>query len=720
MGFRGTTAAAAAFVLCTLGAPAMASASTWQGPSLLSDPGVDTGRAAQISLGPAGDAAATWYEDTAGGRTMAVRKRAGQAWSTPVSLGQSTFNTKLTGVDSAGNVTAAGTFGNIATVSNWLAGAPAPTTTALTSPGDGDVLVRSMAVNATGVAVIGMTARGPSPATTFDVLVAYRTGIGGAFVLRRFTPAAGTVYSDPSVALNDAGSAIVSFVATSSSTSQTLAAVRTATTDFPASAQPVSTRTDVSTYSMAPVGMDSAGNALVAYTYNPSIGDYRLVVSRYRSLQQDWTESADLSAADAVGPVISVNAAGQAIVAWSTSHVSSAQNIAYARMGSSADPNAFGPVETVSGSFAGGVDVALGADGRAVVGWLITGPTGDTAQARVREANGAWGEVRDLSPALLSNDAPSVATDGHGHVAAVHTQLEGAAHRTMVSSLDSVAPTVAPIALSGSPLAGQPLTLAVAAGDVWSVISAAWIFGDGTTGSGTSVTHAYASAGSYNASVTVTDGAGNAVGRQLSISISAQQATLSTARFSAKWKQSRVKGTLIVTGSAPRSGTYVVDALKGTSRKIHASYQLKEGPFTQTIKLPAKLVPGKYRVSLLPSFPATQVKPAGRDAKLAAPAEGVVDLVVLSGAKNGPPARTLRNATTIWASFRFAAVPRGSLTLTWYRTVKGKKQNLGSTRKASAKKVASYLRLGGTLRGTFTAVLTRKGKVIARGSVKAL
>jgi hypothetical protein len=150
------------------------------------------------------------------------------------------------------------------------------------------------------------------------------------------------------------------------------------------------------------------------------------------------------------------------------------------------------------------------------------------------------------------------------------------------------------------------------------------------------------------------------------------------------------------------------------------SYKLAAGAFSKALKLPVKLLPGSYRVALVPSFPAGVVQAAGRNSiKLAAPVEGVVDKVVLSGRNGGPAARTLKAATTIWVSFRFAAVPKGALKLTWYRTDKGKRVALGSTTKSPANKVGSYLKLGGTLRGTFTAVLSRKGTIIAQGSVKA-
>jgi hypothetical protein len=124
-------------------------------------------------------------------------------------------------------------------------------------------------------------------------------------------------------------------------------------------------------------------------------------------------------------------------------------------------------------------------------------------------------------------------------------------------------------------------------------------------------------------------------------------------------------------------------------------------------------------VALTPSFPATQVKPAGRDAKLAAPVTGVVDNVALSGKLNGPATGTLRNLNTVYATFHFAAVPRGKLTVSWFLTVKGKRTRLGSASKSPAVKVGSFALLGGK-RGKVTAVISRKGVVIAQASVKVL
>ena len=72
----------------------------------------------------------------------------------------------------------------------------------------------------------------------------------------------------------------------------------------------------------------------------------------------------------------------------------------------------------------------------------------------------------------------------------------------------------------------------------------------------------------------------------------------------------------------------------------------------------------------------------------------------------------------MWASFHFAAKPRGTVKLTWYRTDK-KRIRFGATSKDSAVKVVSYLRSAKPFVGTYQAVLSRKGVVIARATVKA-
>lgn len=187
-----------------------------------------------------------------------------------------------------------------------------------------------------------------------------------------------------------------------------------------------------------------------------------------------------------------------------------------------------------------------------------------------------------------------------------------------------------------------------------------------------------------------------------------------SSRFAIQWKQSRVRGDLVVSGSAPSAGTYVVTLTKDKKTKVRASLKLKAGKFSRKLDLPAKLLPGTYRVALLP--PGSKVAAASRSLTLAAPPEGVVDAAFMSGARDGTAARTLTGITTIWANFHFAALPNGQLTVTWYRLGKTPVR-LGSTTKARTAKIISFLTLAKPA-GSYQAVLSRKNVVIAQASVK--
>ncbi len=217
--------------------------------------------------------------------------------------------------------------------------------------------------------------------------------------------------------------------------------------------------------------------------------------------------------------------------------------------------------------------------------------------------------------------------------------------------------------------------------------------------------------------VSVTDTAGNTSAVDTTLVFGDPRTTLTSAKFNARWKQSRVTGTLIVRGTVPLAATYSLDILKGKTRRFHFAVKLAGPDFSRTIRLPATFLPGMYRVVLDPS--PDYLKVAELDVGLAAPAEGVVDVKKLSATRTGKAVRTIRASRSLFASFHFAALPKGgALKLTWYRTYKGKKTTLKSASRKRVAKVTDSLALRGR-RGTISAVLTRSGKIVAQTSVKA-
>ena len=251
----------------------------------------------------------------------------------------------------------------------------------------------------------------------------------------------------------------------------------------------------------------------------------------------------------------------------------------------------------------------------------VGGRTSGRRECAPPGAGGKWaGDIHNLSLIHTTYSGPYISTDGRGDFATITTPNDAtAAPRVVVSVYDAAPPTLSAPSVTGTLLAGEAVTIGVNASDeVVDPRHACLDVRDGGIGSGAAVTHTYAAAGTYTLHVSVTDGSGNSAAKDVAVTVASPQATLTSAKFTAKWKVSRVRGTLDLAGTAPRAGTYAIDVSKGETRKIHASFTLNAGAFTRKLKLPAKLVPGTYHVSLVSSD--AQVKGAARDVKLAAPA----------------------------------------------------------------------------------------------------
>ncbi|HEY3614434.1 MAG TPA: PKD domain-containing protein, partial [Gaiellales bacterium] len=297
------------------------------------------------------------------------------------------------------------------------------------------------------------------------------------------------------------------------------------------------------------------------------------------------------------------------------------------------------------------------------------------------------------------------------------TPYDGTRHPVRLSYYDARPPVLTAPTLTGGPYAGIPVTLATTASDAWSVVGApVWTFGDGGTAAGLSVAHTYA-AGTYTAHVGVTDALGNTSGTDVAVVVQAAAVTIGDARFSAKWKHSRVGGTLTVAGTAPVSGSYVLDVSRGRTRRIHVTLKLAPGAYSRAIRLPATLLPGGYHLTLTPST--TGVAGAAFDVLLAPPSEGVVDVVALSSARGGKALHSAHGPRSLWARFHFAAVPKATvkLKITWYRTYRGKRTTLAKVLKTPTTTVTSSVALHGR-KGTISAVLTRGGKIVVQSSAR--
>jgi PKD repeat protein len=684
-------------------APAAAAAADWQGPVTISPPGNAT--SVGLAVNAAGDVGALSWDNRDGGRLALTRKPAGGAWSTPVTVAvplSLTFGS--IGIDGAGNVTVVYTYGATDVVT-WPAGETALRRTTLAS---GLSLVKLAIDDAGDAVLVGTSVTNPYNTVT----VGYRTGAGGEFALRTYA-APGLGANSMRAAINGAGTAVVVF-----ESAGLKSLMRTASGDWPALPETVEGVLDVSDGGDA-VGIDDAGNALVAFTYDTGTAPVTTAVrTAHRPAATGiWVPSGDLSAgAPASVASLSVAATGNAVLAWQYSE-GAATSLRFASGTSLTGTFTPGGEIVADGGYA--PVVTAGAEGGAAVAWnQVTATGGSAPQARVRTA-GTWGPTRTLMPQATDRVEPfitSVAADAHGSYAALGTVDNGVAQAIPLTLwfYDAVAPVVAAPAVSGAMTARAPLAFSVTASDVWSAVAAPeWSFGDGTSGTGGQVTHAYAEPGTYRASVSVTDGGGNATVREIAVVVTKARADLTAASFGVRWKRSRAAGTLRVAGRVPLAGTYVAELKRGSVRVLRASVRLAAGSFVRKLKLPARLIPGAYRIRLLPE--ALPVSAPTRTAKLTAPGEGVVDTAFLSGSRTGAAARGLTGSSNVWATFHFAARASSRLRLTWYITTAGVRRQVRTVVRAPSGRVRdSFAPHGG--HGTITAVLQRTGRVVAQAS----
>ncbi len=128
-------------------------------------------------------------------------------------------------------------------------------------------------------------------------------------------------------------------------------------------------------------------------------------------------------------------------------------------------------------------------------------------------------KVTDDSLSTNVQDMTTITVDGSGNTFVAWLDGRMSGQDVFTSALDVVAPT-ADAGASRTVDQGVGLVLAgTASTDNLGIATYAWDFGDGTTGSGVSVSHAYASPGTYSATLTVTDRSGNAGSTVVTITV---------------------------------------------------------------------------------------------------------------------------------------------------------------------------------------------------------
>jgi hypothetical protein len=199
------------------------------------------------------------------------------------------------------------------------------------------------------------------------------------------------------------------------------------------------------------VAFDQQGDATAAWVFGTGTGD-QWVQSSDRPAGGAWSQtptkiSADIPGSDTMGPVLSVAPDGQEAIAW---------------------------VDESSGPF--------------------------KVRASVRDpATRQWPSAHtpDPAPGTGSTD-PSIAIDPNGNAVLLYDGKE-------IDAATYSAPQISGLSIPTTGTVGSRVAFSAAPMDVWSSLTTTWIFGDGTSGTGASLAHVYASPGRYQVAVTTTN-----------------------------------------------------------------------------------------------------------------------------------------------------------------------------------------------------------------------
>jgi hypothetical protein len=157
-----------------------------------------------------------------------------------------------------------------------------------------------------------------------------------------------------------------------------------------------------------------------------------------------------------------------------------------------------------------GNELAADRSGRVMLVFQVLGGSTATVYAATAEPDQGLDTPQPLATGVsdLNTATPTFGPSGDGVVTWVF--IEGPEYVTDARGYDVSPPALRSLAIPTSGTVGSPLDFSVQPLDLWSPVTTAWSFGDGTTGDGSSVSHTYGDAGDKAVSVTATDSFGNA------------------------------------------------------------------------------------------------------------------------------------------------------------------------------------------------------------------
>jgi hypothetical protein len=273
------------------------------------------------------------------------------------------------------------------------------------------------------------------------------------------------------------------------------------------------------------VALDRDANAVVAFQVQrsmsgpvcPGLPPTKVAADRRRMDLGTWaapTAFDDSSSGFNFAPATAFTSSGEALLAWARSEGSTT---VIRQAAGPAGGSTFGGADDVPGSGLTDSNATLGdpglvplPGGAAMLGFLRQSPTDSSVEHALRPAGGPFGAASTAADVTNVPTALRLAATPAGDVGATWLEEASAAEARVYSLIyDASPPPIGDVNVPANGEVGQALPMSATATDAFSPVTFGWAFGDGATASGAAVTHAYGGRGSFDVTVTATDGAGN-------------------------------------------------------------------------------------------------------------------------------------------------------------------------------------------------------------------
>jgi len=594
---------------CLFGASPAAAAPSWLAPSELSVPPIKANNSA-VAMDEAGDTVAIWegHHDPANAVQVSTRNP-GANFSVPAQLSEAS-NEPTVAMTPGGEAVAAWVhFENPNSAIEVVTRPPggsfsAPTVLATSEPGSNPQDLQ-LAVNPAGEIAVAWIQKEPNSGVDpaqFSVLASVGTTGGGFSAPAIISPTPLTKKNEAEnvrLAIDPAGDVTAVWDYYESATE--LSVVQGASRPFGGSFSAPSRLSETSQSAFEPaVAMDSAGDAIAVWTRKN--GTNFIIQASSEQAGGSFGAAVELSEAgsNASMPEIAMTPGGAATVVWVRLDAASF-SIVQTSSGSVAGTFSAPLSLSLTGENAENPEVAINASGAATVVWQRLEGSNKIVQASTSAQGSGFGPAVNLSASGQNAIFPAVAMDGAGDATAVwgYASETNEVEIVEAAGYDADAPVFRGLLIPSSGTVGTPLSFSAAPFDVWPIASTKFSFGDGATAAGSSVSHTYLAPGSYQVTVTSTDGAGTPVSAERTIEIvPSNEFALGRLRRDSK------KGTAAFVVSVPGPGQLV---LSGNGVEKATKRPKRAGKVKLQIRARGKvlkrlLARGHVRVSLAIDF----------------------------------------------------------------------------------------------------------------------